>query len=205
DDAPPRITLLPRQARGAEPVDDGPEEALGHGEIEQDAAAETLRPVEFGQVSAQLFVGVGLEEIDGQIGHRAGKLFPNMLVDGAGMELAALPLDGVLDEIMQPVAPILGRTLVVIDADNGELVGQQAGFEQIVERRHDQPFGEVAARAEDHQGKGWRAGRARMRDVVRFSRRHLSPPGSTWPPKPWRIAESSLSAMLCSTRLRNRA
>ena len=85
------------------------------------------------------------------------------------------------------------------------LSGSRAGGE-IVERRNHQPMGEVAGDAEDDKEQG------RLRGLlltVRHSRLALSnrsaSSASRWPPKPTRIADSILSAKVCSWRERKRA
>src|SRR5262245_16939204 len=44
----------------------------------------------------------------------------------------------------------------MVDADDGEPVGQPIGSDQVVERRHDQALGQIAAGAEDRHGGGRR-------------------------------------------------
>lgn len=46
---------------------------------------------------------------------------------------------------------IFGTHLHVAHADDRELVGQQFVDEQIVQRRNQQPLGQIAGRAEDHE------------------------------------------------------
>ena len=48
---------------------------------------------------------------------------------------------------------MLGRLVVVIEADDRKMFGQQAALCQIVERRHDKAFGEIAVRAEYHSSR----------------------------------------------------
>ena len=56
----------------------------------------------------------------------------------------------------QAVAQIVARHALAGDADHAEVVGQQPGGGEIVERRDHQPMGQVAGGAEDHEGAGVR-------------------------------------------------
>jgi len=52
------------------------------------------------------------------------------------------------------IAPTLHSPLPPIHADQREILRQHLGVCQIVERWHHQPFGQIAAGAEDHHGAG---------------------------------------------------
>src|SRR5262249_48089098 len=106
------------------------------------------------------------------------------------------------------VAEFLLRHLGPGKADHREAFRQQTGGREIVERRDQQPFGEIAPRAANHEAA--RTGRTRpfLSDggvARRYVHHELRVCGSTWPPKPLRIADSIRSAKLLSSRERKRA
>ncbi len=184
DHAAPRLTLLLRQAGAAQPIDNGAEKPFRHRQVKQRATAQRLLAFDLSQFRAEPPVGLGFEEIAGEVGHHAGELGPGLLIDRGRVELIALLLYRALDEIVQALAPIVGRAVVVIDPDHHKAVRKQPHLQKIVERGNDEALGQIAAGAEDHKRAGRRRRRRRLGDVVAFARAHLSPPGSTWPPKP---------------------
>ena len=92
------------------------------------------------------------------------------------------------------VAEVAAERLVVLvvagDADQREVLRQQLGAAEIVERGQ-QALGEIAGRAEDDEDA--RVGAVSAADAVHA---HSAALGSTWPPNLLRIADSSLSAKL---------
>ena len=60
------------------------------------------------------------------------------------MSSIAVLAAGIADEALQHLAQAVAPGVVVsfgdIDADDGEVFGQQAGVRQVVERRHQQPM-----------------------------------------------------------------
>ena len=73
--------------------------------------------------------------------------------------MLALSAANCCSDVEQFVAPCARFALAVIHADDLHLSIEQAVHRQVVQRRHQQPFGQVAARAEDHQ-------RARRRGML---------------------------------------
>ena len=59
---------------------------------------------------------------------------------------------GVPHPLGEHLAPLLGGPVVVIDADDSELVGKFFGANQVAEGRHDEAPGQVAAGAKNHHG-----------------------------------------------------
>src|SRR5581483_1362092 len=109
-------------------------------------------------------------------------------------------------ELLQRRRPFLAGLLVVVHAHQRQARRQQMRPRQIVERRDDQPFGQIAIGAEDHDG-------ARRRRRLVGKHAHWSSSFalwtgmvlSIWPPNSLRMAESSFSPKLFSMRERKRA
>ena len=95
-----------------------------------------------------------------------------MLVD---VELGRGVADEALQHGVKLVAPAFAVPLGEIDADQREFLRQHAGAREIVERRHHQALGQVAAGAEDHHGarigRRQRPPRRRFDDLRRRRRR----------------------------------
>ncbi len=82
------------------------------------------------------------------------------------------------------------------DDDDVEVVADQPVAREVDERGRQQAARKVSRAAEDHQCRGGRG-------IARHDLRDRHYCGiSTWPPKPWRIAESSLSPNVLSLRER---
>src|SRR6185312_10026284 len=180
------------------------EEAVRHGKIEQNIAAQIPPLVEIGQTLPELLEGFVFLEIALEEGHVLGDGLPQSVVHAAGASLPA-PLEGSLHKIVQAIAPLLGGLVVVIHADDGQVLGQPPCPVQVVERGHDQSLGEIAIGAEDHDGA---IGRRRFMACAHLSSSLALWAGvmlSTWPPNSLRMAESSFSPKLCSMRERKRA
>ena len=79
---------------------------------------------------------------------------------------------------------------MMADTDERHVLIQQAGPSEVNERGYQQSAGEVPKCAEDNEGS-----RGCSQSIAHCGI-------STWPPKPNRIAESSLSPNVVSTRLR---
>jgi hypothetical protein len=132
-------------------------------------------------------------------------VLPGCLVD-------AVLLGGALDAGAQIGRPALGGAVGGAEADQRELLRQEPSAREVVQRRHQQPHGKIAAAAEDHHGAGIRRLRhpARRRIdpcdrfqgdllVHRFAPVPVAPVGvSTCPPKAKRIAERIFSPNVCS-------
>ena len=82
-----------------------------------------------------------------QVTHSSSRL-AIVVVDRAGGEFA--------QALHQAVAQIVVRHALAGDADHAELVRQQVGRGEIVERGNHQPVGQVAGDAEDDEGAGIR-------------------------------------------------
>ena len=55
---------------------------------------------------------------------------------------------------MKVLAPGLDADVGEIDANQGEVIGQDFGMREIIERRHHQALGQIAAGAENHHRAG---------------------------------------------------
>ena len=152
--APPLPVAFLGEAGRREPGDGRAEEAVRDGEIEQMVARGAGRLVEPGQMRAQPLVSRGIVEIALHIAHALGQPRPRILIEAAEFELAILA-DKFPDLIGERLAPRFDGLIGEVDTDDPESVRQPAGGHQIVERRHDQAFGQVAGGTEDHHG-AWR-------------------------------------------------
>src|SRR5262245_42044530 len=56
----------------------------------------------------------------------------------------------------QVLAPRIRGLVVMVEADDGELLGKPVGSDEVVERRHDEALGQIAAGAENCHGGGRR-------------------------------------------------
>ena len=200
DQAAEAALLLRDQAGLAQLGRDGGEEAVGYRHIEKNIAAEIVLPVGLGQQIGELLIGFALFEITLEKNHARGDGFPQAVVD-----LLAAFRQRLGQEVAQRGLPLFRTLVVVIHPDQRQPLRQHAGSRQIVERGHDQPFGEIAIGAENHDGA---AGR---RLFVRGA--HLSSSLTLWagtrlstcPPNSLRIADNNFSPKLCSMRERKRA
>src|SRR5262245_30539803 len=52
----------------------------------------------------------------------------------------------------QVLAPRIRGLVVMVDADDGEPVGKPVGSDEVVERRHNEALGQIAAGAENRHG-----------------------------------------------------
>ena len=133
-----------------------PKHRRRRGHVEEDVAAGLVLGVELADQFAEPREGRLVAELARQCSKAASRARPRSLVE----LLARVEL---LDVARHPLAKRLGRQFVHGDADDGELVRQQAVAGQVVKRRHQQPLGQIARGAEDHhdarrgaQSSGWR-------------------------------------------------
>ena len=156
--------LLVQQAGMAQLLDGGAEEAVADRQVEQHVAVGLAVLGDVVQVVAQLLEAAGIVQVALHIGHGAGQALPGGLVDRIDAAFAGGVADEALQHVVQAVGPGGGVLLHHVHADDGEVLGQQAGVRQVVQRRHQQALGQVAAGAEDHHGAGaGRLGRAPRR------------------------------------------
>ncbi len=176
--APPALRLaiaqlLIQQPRVAELLDERTEEAVGHCEVEQTVPAGLPFPCDVVQMQPQFLEQVAIAEIALQIGHPIGQASPHGIVDRLDAVFTGRVSNEALQHGMQTVTPILGTALGDVDADDGEMFGDEAGAREIIQRRHKQTLREVAAGAKDHHSAG--AGRLRL-----TPRRRLNETGRTF-------------------------
>jgi hypothetical protein len=200
-EAAPSPLFLAQQARLGELLGDDPKHVRRRRQIKQTIAAGAHGGTE---LFAQRAVGIRIVEIAAQVGEARGQVAHHLGRHRPGGKLA----QGLAHARSERVV----RQLAARNADHGEFVRQQTRGSEIIKRRHQQSFGQIARGAEDHEGTRAGAVRRRLR-IRRRSRRqgwrrdvHQPPPfGSTWPPKPLRMAERTRSAKLSSSRERKRA
>ena len=186
-------------------VDQRPKEMIRGCKIEQHIVFELLFGVYVFQMCVKILKRCGFREISLQIGHPRRKPVPRFRLDRCRAAFAAAAQKSG-KKVVQILTPCLVGLGVVVDANQRKMRRQESGFRKIVERRHDQAFGQVAVGAEDHHG-------ARRRRLWQSRRRGhffvavLSPPSScpsTCPPNWLRIADRSFSPNVWSWRERKR-
>ena len=204
DDAAKALFIRRNQSRFAKLLGDGGEEAVGGGQVKKDVALEVLVLVNLRQQGLQVLVGLGLFEIALQEGHAGRDGIPQRLVHLGDFAFAAL-VQPAFQEIAQVVLPLLAGPVVMVHPDQRQPLRQHAGARQVVERRHDQPLGQVAIGAEDHDRGGRR--RRLVRQGAHLSSSLALCAGTTlsmWPPNSLRMADSSFSPKVLSLRERKR-
>ncbi|MNG93976.1 hypothetical protein D3C79_529690 [compost metagenome] len=168
---------LVQQPGIAQPQGHFGEEARRRGKVENGVAVAG-----FLDAPGNRFIGGGVEEITGLVVQALGQARPEFVVQALASALAALVT--LTHERVQALGELLGGGAVVVDTDDTQVAVQQAVAAEVVQRRHQQALDQVAIGAEQEQGTR-RGGRKGL-----FSH---SPFFSTWPPKPRRMAESTLS------------
>src|SRR6185312_2382058 len=103
----------------------------------------------------QLCEDLGLSEIALKKGHTAREPIPRLFINTLRPELSAAVDDEALHHLPQVVAP--GRRIHVTapDADDREVIGQPSCAPEIIERRYDEPFGQVTSPTEYHESCRW--------------------------------------------------
>ena len=166
----PRPVFLFRQPRGAKLVDDRSKKRGADRQIKENVAVSSLLLVHAGEKFAQILVELRLHEIAGEVVEALDEPVPGGLIDAAGGEL--------VDFLGGALAVDLGGEILARDSDDGEVFRKQVALGEIVERRDQLSLGEVAARAEDHDGART-AGFAQgfLVQLCRIIQRHASSSG----------------------------
>ena len=154
DHAAPGAVRLAGQFRATEMLDDGREELVGHGQVEQHVAT-ALFGASLCEQGLQPAVDLGLGEIPRQEQHASREPVPGRLIDAIGLELSAAIDSERLHHLPQAAAPGLRVDVSTADTDDREAIGQPSGPHKIVERGHDETFGQVATSPEYHEGRRW--------------------------------------------------
>jgi len=131
----------------AQLLDHVAEEALRRGEVEQHVALRAPLALDLSQAHGKAVEGRQVVEIAGVVAHLRAQPIPVLLV-----ELAAGVADEALERGAQALLPRVIGHLAVIESDDREVVGEQPCAPHVVERRDDEPAGEVTGGAEDHDG-----------------------------------------------------
>ena len=166
---PVLVLVLIGQLRLAELLDHGAKEPVGDGEVEDGIALRAMGLLCLAQRAADLLVQLGLGQVALDVGHFLREPLPRRLVDLVDVELRGGVADEAFQHVVKMVAPALRRSLRQVHADQRKFLRQHLGAREVVERRHQQALGQVAAGAEDHHGAG--IGRAGL-----APRRRLRPP-----------------------------
>jgi hypothetical protein len=112
----------------------------------------------------ELLEGILLGQVALEIAQVFGDMAPGRLVDYLVRSRAlATAAQAGFEEVMHPLRPGGGILLRHIDTQDHEILGQEIGDAKIVDRWHDQSFGEVSTGAENDQS-------ARRSDRRLFSR-----------------------------------
>ena len=189
DDAPPGAVVLARKPRLAEPGADRGESRRGRRKIEQTVMFSIARLLDALELGLQPFVRLRAIRFACEIGHAGEQLLGNGGIHRLGCELAKA--------LFQMAAEIVGGLRRAPDPDDRETVRQQTRRGEIVKGGNEQPAGEIAGGAEDHEAARVRYTCSSRGGIRRHGCAVLS--GSIWPPKPWRMAERTCSAKLLSS------
>jgi hypothetical protein len=151
------VPVLLQKAGFPQVGDDGAEEAIGDGQVEQAVAAGVgfLLKLLF-----QFFVKAVIAEVAFDIGDVSGQAFPGVLINTVDAAFAGGFADKGLHHLMQAVAPFVGVEVGEIHPDQGKMLRQQAGGGKVVQGRDQKTLRQVSAGAEDDHGAGarWRSG-----------------------------------------------
>ena len=148
-DAPPVLAVFLHQSGFAQRVHHRSKEAIRHRQIEEGVSVRLA--FQCRQLVLDIAVSLILGEIADDVVHRIGERLPHRLVDLLLGGLA-FAFGQAFQEVVKLFAPLLGGAIVVIDADEREVLRQLAGAREIVKCRHDKPLGEIAMCAEQHHG-----------------------------------------------------
>ena len=148
------VLVLIGELRLAELLDHGAKEPVGDGEVEDGVALRAMGLFGLAQRAADLLVQLGLGQVALDVGHFLREPLPRRLVDLVDVELRGGVPDEAFQRVVKMVAPALRRSLRQVHADQREFLRQHLGAREVVERRHHQALGQVAAGAEDHHGAG---------------------------------------------------
>src|SRR5262245_26774041 len=148
DHPPPRSPGWLSEPRATKLLDHWIEKPVGGRQIEEYVGDMVLLR-SLGQQPLEMAEGLRLGKVSPHIAHALRKPPPRFSVDCRRLRHR-------LHHAGQALAPLLGGAVVVIDADDGELVRKLAGSRQMVERRNNQTLGEIAASTEDDQRRRWR-------------------------------------------------
>ncbi|MNH22867.1 hypothetical protein D3C79_827390 [compost metagenome] len=127
-------------------------------------------------------IGGRVQEVAGLVVQALGQARPKFFVQALGCALAALV--AFTHERVQAFGEFIGSGGIMVHTNDAQVAVEQAVPAQVVQRRHQQALDQVTVGTEQEQGT--RAG----------CRSGLSghwPFFSTWPPKPRRMAERTLS------------
>ena len=148
------VLALIGELRLAELLDHGAEEPVGDREIEDGVALRAMGLFRVAQCAADLLVELGLGQVALDVGHFLREPLPRRLVDPVDVELRGRIADEAFQHVVKMVAPAFRRSLGQVHADQRKFLRQHLGAREVVERRHHQALGHVAAGAEDHHGAG---------------------------------------------------
>ncbi|OIQ68150.1 hypothetical protein GALL_502590 [mine drainage metagenome] len=143
------VPVFLEQTGLADPGDHRLEEPVGDSQVEQAVSAGIGRLL---QALLQRLVKPVVAEIALDVGHAPGQVPPDIVLDLVDPAFARRLTDEAFHHLVQAVAPLVRVQVGQIDADQFECLRQQSGVRQIVQRRHQQSLGQVAARAENDHG-----------------------------------------------------
>ena len=125
-------------------VHDRTEKPRAHREVENGTALAT-------KLRGEVLIAVRLAEICPDVTHLVRDPTPLFFVDVRGVELGHLIPRKALHGLSERLAPAVVIHVVMVQADYFKVIGQQLAAGQVVERRHEQAFGQIAACAEDDE------------------------------------------------------
>ena len=154
-DAAPLAVVFRHQTRSAKAGDRLGKETIRDGEVEEAVARGVGGLLQSGQVFAQPPVGTWIVEVALHVAHAVAEPSPRGLIQLLDLELATAG-DEALHCFGEAFTPVVCGLAGQVYADEPKAIGQLPAIDQVVERRHDQTFGQVAGGAEDHHGAGRR-------------------------------------------------
>ena len=166
-DPAPLAGLFIDQASGSEAGYRDTEETIGDREVKKVIAGGARLLVEPGKMIAEPPIRLRIVQIALQIRHAIGEPAPCRSIELDDMKLAAASGDELIHRLAQAPAPLRRGFGRQINADELKPLRQTFGADQVVERRHHQPLGQVAGGAEDHHGTGRRCGTVGLRPALR--------------------------------------
>ena len=135
-----RAVRFLQQTRSPEVFGDGAEEAGRNCEIEDHVPAQAF---------GELCVVAGILEVEDGVFEPPRDPAPGRLIDLIRMKLGAGAFGEALQRIVEFGAPAVGRAIVVIEADDLQLIVEQLAAGEVVDGRHQEAFGEIADRTEN--------------------------------------------------------
>ena len=146
NDAAPGVGLFLGEAAVSKLLDDFAEEGRSNREVEKNIAGQVPGFLDFLYLRAEMLEGFWIVEVSGEVIAPLGKVVPLGGIDRTGRKLLDVRGDLRAEKLVIAVAHR--------HADHGEILRQKLEGFEIVERRQELAFRQVARGAEDDNGAG---------------------------------------------------